>query len=253
MKKLNDKIVFITGGLSGIGNACAIASAHKGAKLVIADLPSEKQDEVMQSIIDISPESIFVACNVSKIDELSSAIDLAVETFGAVDIALNNAGIGGEPNKVGDMTPEQWLQVININLNGVFNSMKFELLQMQKQRKGAIINMASILGKVGFAGSGHYVAAKHGVIGLTKVAAMEYASDGIRVNAICPGFIQTPLLSKAGISDHTEVLANIVDLHPMKRLGKAEEIAQAFIFLASDDSSFVTGTAMDVDGGYLAQ
>ncbi len=253
MKKLNNKIVFITGGLSGIGYACATAVAEMGAKVVIADLASDKVDEIMNTIQISSPESIFVACNVSNASELSHAIDTVVEKFGSLDIALNNAGIGGEPNKTGDMTAEQWLKVININLNGVFYSMKYELLQMQKQRKGVIVNMASILGKVGFSGSGHYVAAKHGVIGLTKVAAMEYASDGIRINAICPGFIQTPLLSKAGISDHTEVLAQIVNLHPMKRLGKAEEIAQAFIFLASDDSSFVTGTALDVDGGYLTQ
>ena len=172
--------------------------------------------------------------------------------MGTLDVAPNNAGIGGEPNKVGDMTEEGWLKVIGINLNGVFNCMKHELAQMVKQKKGVIVNMASILGKVGFATSSHYVAAKHGVIGLTQTAALEYATEGIRINAICPGFIDTPLLTKGGIIDHADVKQQIIDLHPMKRLGKSEEIANGFIFLASDDSSFVSGTSLEIDGGYLA-
>lgn len=131
--------------------------------------------------------------------------------------------------------------------------MKHELIQMVKQKKGIIVNMSSILGKVGFATSSHYVAAKHGVIGLTQTASLEYAADGIRINAICPGFIDTPLLAKGGITDHPEVKQHIIDLHPINRLGKAEEIASGFIFLPSDDSSFITGTALEIEGGYLSQ
>jgi NAD(P)-dependent dehydrogenase (short-subunit alcohol dehydrogenase family) len=131
--------------------------------------------------------------------------------------------------------------------------MHHELAQMAKQKSGVIINMSSILGKVGFANSAHYVAAKHGVIGLTQTAALEYATEGIRINAICPGFIETPLLTKGGISDNKEVKQMIVNLHPLKRLGQSEEIANGFIFLASNESSFMTGTAIEIDGGYLAQ
>ena len=177
------------------------------------------------------------------------AIEKVISTFGTIDIALNNAGIGGEANKVGDLTSEAWLKVIGVNLNGVFNCMKFELAQMEKQKKGIIINMSSILGKVGFPNSSHYVAAKHGVIGLTQTAALEYATQGIRINAICPGFIDTPLLSKINDTDKQ----HIISLHPMKRLGKSEEIANGFIFLASEDSSFISGTTIEIDGGYLAE
>jgi short-subunit dehydrogenase len=150
------------------------------------------------------------------------------------------------------MTEQAWLKVISVNLNGVFNCMKHELEQMAKQKSGVIVNISSILGKVGFATSAHYVAAKHGVIGLTQTAALEYSSEGIRINAICPGFIETPLLKKGGISDNAEVLQQIIDLHPMKRLGRSDEIAKGFIFLASDDSTFVSGTSLEIDGGYLA-
>jgi NAD(P)-dependent dehydrogenase (short-subunit alcohol dehydrogenase family) len=131
--------------------------------------------------------------------------------------------------------------------------MKYELTQMSKQKKGVIVNMSSILGKVGFANSSHYVAAKHGMIGLTQAAALEYATEGIRINAMCPAFIETPMLTNAGISENSDIQKSIISLHPMKRLGKSEEIASAFIFLASDESSFMTGTALEVDGGYLMQ
>lgn len=252
MKKLDGKTVFITGGLSGIGKACAIAAAKQGAYVVIADLKPAVTDTTMTEIKKENPLAIFIECDVSVITQVQAAIEKVVQTFGTLDVALNNAGIGGEPSKVGDMTEETWLKVIGVNLNGVFNCMKHELAQMSKQKKGVIVNMASILGKVGFATSSHYVAAKHGVIGLTQTAALEYATEGIRINAICPGFIDTPLLAKGGITDHPEVKQQIVDLHPMKRLGKSEEIANGFIFLACDESSFVSGTALEIDGGYLA-
>jgi len=252
MKKFENKTVFITGGLSGIGKACAIAAAKEGANIVVADIHSDHMETSMKEIQQENAKAIFVDCNVSVFSEVQAAVDKAVATFGTLDIALNNAGIAGEPNKTGDMTEEAWLNVIGINLSGVFNCMKHELMQMSRQKKGVIVNMSSILGKVGFAQSCHYVAAKHGVIGLTQTAALEYATEGIRINAICPGFIDTPLLAKGGITDHPDVKQHIIDLHPMKRLGKSEEIANGFIFLACDESSFVTGTSLEMDGGYLA-
>ncbi len=253
MKKLENKTVFITGGLSGIGKSCAIAAAKEGANIAVADMKSASGDKAMEEIKSESLKAVFIECDVSVFAQVQEAIEKVVSTFGTLDVALNNAGIGGEANKVGDMTEQDWLKVIGINLNGVFNCMKHELAQMSKQKNGVIVNMASILGKVGFATSSHYVAAKHAVIGLTQTAALEYAVEGIRINAICPGFIDTPLLTKAGISDNLDIKQHIIDLHPMKRLGKSEEIAKAFIFLASDDSSFATGTALEIDGGYLAQ
>jgi|UPI0004833E39 NAD(P)-dependent dehydrogenase (short-subunit alcohol dehydrogenase family) len=252
MKKLENKTVFITGGLSGIGKACALEAAKEGANIVIADMKSDDASTSMSEILYLNPKAIFINCDVSKFEQVQAAIEKTIETFKTLDIALNNAGIGGEPNKIGDLTEQAWLKVIGVNLNGVFNCMKHELTQMAKQKSGVIINMASILGKVGFATSSHYVAAKHGVIGLTQTAALEYATEGIRINAICPGFIETPLLTKGGFSEKQEVKQHIIDSHPMKRLGKASEIANGFIFLASDDSSFVSGTTLEIDGGYLA-
>ena len=252
MKKLENKTVFITGGLSGIGKACAIAAAKEGANVAVADLKSGSSDTTMEEIKKENSKAIFIECDVSVFAQVQAAIEKAVSTFGRLDVALNNAGIGGESNKVGDMTEQAWLKVIGVNLNGVFNCMKHELVQMTKQKKGVIVNMSSILGKVGFAMSSHYVAAKHGILGLTQTAALEYAAEGIRINAICPGFIDTPLLTTAGISENTDLQKYIIGLHPMKRLGKSEEIANGFIFLACDDSSFITGTKLEIDGGYLA-
>lgn len=253
MKKLENKTVFITGGLSGIGKACAIAAATEGANIAVADLKTENSEQAFEEIKNENHNAIFIECDVSKLEEVQKAIAKTIIKFKTVDIALNNAGYIGEPNKVADMSEQEWLKVISVNLNGVFNCMKYELLQMSKQKSGVIINMASILGKVGFATLSPYVAAKHGVIGLTQTAALEYATEGIRINAICPGFIDTPLLTQGGISDQADVKQSIVNLHPMKRLGKANEIANGFIFLASDESSFVSGTAIEIDGGYLAQ
>lgn len=253
MKKLENKTVFITGGLSGIGKACAIEAAKEGANIVVADLKSDMVEKSMEEIKKENPKAIFVECDVSSFLQVQSAIEKAINTFKTLDVTFNNAGIGGKPDKVGEMTEEAWLKVIGINLNGVFNCMRHELAQMSKQKNGVIINMSSVMGKVGIPGSSHYVAAKHGVIGLTETSALEYATEGIRVNAICPGFIDTPLLTKAHVNQHPEVKQHLIDLHPMKRLGKPEEIAKAFMFLACEDSSFISGTALEVDGGYLAE
>ena len=253
MKKLENKTVFITGGLSGIGLACALAAAKEGANVAIADMQNAGNEHAMVEIKNENPKALFVECNVAEYAHVQEAIETVVNIFGTIDVALNNAGIGGHPHKVGEMPEHDWLKVIGVNLNGVYNCMKHELIQMTKQKKGVIVNMASILAKVGFANSAAYVAAKHGVIGLTETAALEYATEGIRINAICPGFIDTPLLAKGGITDHPEIKKHIEDMHPMARLGKADEVAKGFIFLATDDSSFVTGTSLAIDGGYLAQ
>jgi NAD(P)-dependent dehydrogenase (short-subunit alcohol dehydrogenase family) len=253
MKLLENKTVFITGGLSGIGKASALAAAKEGANIAIADLKSDEMDKAMEEIKKENAKAIFIECDVSIFAHTQLAIEKTVSTFGTLDIAFNDAGIGGKPNKIGEMTEKEWADVIGINLTGVFNCMRHELAQMAKQKKGVIVNMSSILGKVGFATSAHYVAAKHGVIGLTQTAALEYATEGIRINAICPGFVDTPLLTKGHINSHADVKQHIIDLHPMKRLGKAEEIANCFIYLASDKSSFMSGSALDIDGGYLAQ
>lgn len=253
MKKLENKTIFITGGLSGIGKACAIAAAKEGANVVVADLKSDKANMAMEEIKQENPKAIFIECDVSIYKQVESAIQKTVSLFSTLDVALNNAGISGEPNKVGDMSEEAWLKVIQVNLNGVFNCMKHELIQMSKQKRGIIVNMSSILGKVGYANSAHYTATKHGVLGLTKTAALEYASEGIRINAICPGFIETPMLVNAGITSNPEILKQVKELHPMKRIGKAEEVASGFIFLACEESSFMTGSTLEIDGGYLIQ
>jgi NAD(P)-dependent dehydrogenase (short-subunit alcohol dehydrogenase family) len=251
--KLLNKTVLITGGLSGIGHACAIAAAHEGANIVIADLKTEGMELAMQEIIMLNPEAIFISCNVANESEVENVIKETMLKFKTLDIALNNAGIGGDAFRIGDMPLESWEAVIDVNLNGVFYCMKHELIQMYAQKCGNIINMASILGKVGFAMSSHYVAAKHAVIGLTETAALEYAPSGIRINAICPGFILTPLLTNSGIQDNTAIKQQIIDLHPIKRLGTSNEIACAFMFLACDENTFMNGASLAVDGGYLAQ
>jgi len=253
MKKLENKTVFITGGLSGIGKACAIAAAHEGANIVIADRSRDYSIDSLNDIKVIQPNAIHIECNVSVYSEVEEAIKTVYNTFGRLDVALNNAGIGGKPSKLADMEVESWLHVLDVNLNGIFYCMKLELQQMLKQGGGVIVNMSSITGKVGYAKSAHYVASKHGILGITQTAALEYATEGIRINAICPGFIHTPLLNKLELTKNDAVKKHLCEMHPMNRLGNADEVAKAFIFLACDDSAFITGTALDVDGGYLAQ
>ncbi len=252
MRKLENKTVFITGGLSGIGKACAIAAAKEGANIAIADRERGINIKAMEEIKAIQSKAIFIECNVSVYTQVEVAVQKVISIFGTLDVALNNAGIGGKPGKISEMDEQSWLKVIGIDLTGVFYCMKHELIQMEKQKKGVIVNMSSISGKVGYANSAHYVAAKHGLIGLTKTAALEYA-DSVRVNVICPGFIDTPLLNKLDLNNQPQRKQLILNKHPMNRLGTSEEIANGFIFLACDDSSFITGAALNIDGGYLAQ
>lgn len=249
MKRFEHKVVFITGAASGIGKAAAIAAAAEGAKVVIADLPTSKYEEALQEVKNAgSGEAIFVPVNVSDAASIEAAIAKTVEEFGRLDVAFNNAGIGADGKDLADEGDDVYKRVISINLDGVFFGMKRQIEQFMKQGGGVIVNTASAMGLVGMKGNSPYVASKHGIIGLTKAAAIEYSIHNIRINAICPGYVETPIL--AGLSD--EVHAGIIALHPIGRLGKSEEIAKAFLFLASDDASFITGTTLAVDGGFTA-
>jgi len=252
MKRLENKTILITGGLSGIGRACAVLAAIEGANIVVADIRSIALDSAMQDIKSENDKAVFIECDVTKHNQVQEAVAGCVKIFGSIDVALNNAGVPGESGRIGEITEEGWNNTINVNLNGVFNCMKYELIHMAGQKKGSIINMSSVLGMVGFKNSAAYVAAKHAIIGLTKTAALEYAPENIRVNAICPGFVDTPMLAQEGIKEDEKAKSQLASLHAMDRFGKPEEIAQGFIFLASDDSSFVTGTTLTIDGGYLA-
>jgi NAD(P)-dependent dehydrogenase (short-subunit alcohol dehydrogenase family) len=240
------KVALVTGGASGIGEACVQAFANRGARVVVADLNQSSAQRVAEAI-----GSNAAACEVDVADPASveAMVGFAVERFGQLDVAVNNAGIGGEQNPTGSYSIEGWRKVIDVNLLGVFYCMRYEIPAMT-ERGGAIVNMASILGSVGFANSGAYVAAKHGVLGLTKSAAIEYATQGIRVNSIGPGFISTPLLDN-NLDEATQ--RAIAGMHPVKRMGKSEEVASLVCFLASDAASFITGSYHLVDGGYTAQ
>jgi NAD(P)-dependent dehydrogenase (short-subunit alcohol dehydrogenase family) len=251
---LDGKTALVTGGGSGIGRATALAYANDGARIVVADVNVEGGEETVQLIKEAGGEAILVHADVSRPEDTQAMVAQAVETFGSLDCAFNNAGIGGgrDRNLTADYLEEDWDRVMSINLKGVWLCMKAEIPQMLKQGKGAIVNTASIAGLVGLSGTVAYVAAKHGVTGLTKAAALEYAKAGIRINAVCPGYIETPLIEGAfeRMEGYKERLES---RHPLGRLGQPEEIAAAVLWLSSDAASFVTGHNMTVDGGYVAQ
>lgn len=243
------KVVLVTGGSSGIGKSAALLYAREGAKVVVSDIHEESGMQVVQEIEQLGSQAIFVSADVSKPEDCERMVQQAVEKFGRLDVAFNNAGIGGESNTIGDMSIEGWNKVISINLNSVFYCMHYQIRQMLQQGGGAIVNNSSILGQVGFANSAAYVAAKHGVVGLTKNGGLEYASKGIRINAVGPAFIKTPLLSGMG----EETLQFLTSKHPIGRLGAPEEIAELVIWLSSDKASFVSGAYYAADGAYLSQ
>lgn len=247
MKQLEDKVAIITGGASGIGKAITELFVKAGANVVVADLNEELGQQLVNNIGE--GNVVFIKADASSVEDNQKIVETAIEHFGALHIAVNNAGIGGASARVGDYDIASWKQVIDINLNGVFYGMHAQLPEIEKVG-GSIINMASILGAVGFANSAAYSAAKHGVVGLTKSAAWEYGTKGVRINAVGPGFISTPLVDHAMDQEAQDYLAA---QHAMQRLGKPEEVAELVLWLASDKSSFITGSYYPVDGGYLAK
>lgn len=249
MDNLQNKVAIVSGSGSGIGRAAAELLAKAGAKVVITDI-DEKAGNVSVSIITKNGgEAHFVKADSSKPEDNEKVVNEAVSKFGGLHIAVNNAGIGGPLSLTGEYPVDGWQKVIDINLSGVFYAMRYQIPAMLKSGGGSIVNIASILGMAGTKMSPAYVAAKHGVVGLTKATALEYAQQKIRVNSIGPGYIKTPLLSS--LDDAT--MQALVGLHPIGRLGEAEEVAELILWLASDKASFVTGAYYLVDGGYLAQ
>lgn len=246
---MKNKTVIITGAASGIGKATAELFAKQGAQVVLSDIQEEAGKATTESIVAAGGKAIFFKTDVSKPEEMEALVNFAIKTYGKLDVAVNNAGIGGELNLIADMSLEGWQKVIGINLNSLFYGMKYQIKAMLKNGSGSIVNISSILGSVGFAGSAGYTAAKHGVVGLTQAAALEYSAQGIRVNAVGPGFIETPLLDALD----AEMKKQLVSLHPIGRLGKSEEVAELIYWLSSDKSSFVTGSYYPIDGGYLAR
>jgi len=254
MASFEDTTAVVTGAGSGIGRTTAVEFADRGADVVVADVDVEGGEGTVSRVEDAGGDAVFVETDVTDPDEAEAMVDTAVEEYGRLDYAFNNAGIGGEQAEVAEYPPEQWRAVIDVNLVGVFNCLRAEIRRMTRQDAGgAVVNNASVLGKVGFETSSGYVAAKHGVLGLTKTAALENAEAGVRVNAVCPGFIETPLLEAGGITTDPEIRADIEGRHAMNRLGTPEEVAGAVLWLCSDEASFVTGESLDIEGGYLSR
>ncbi len=251
-KRIEGKVALVTGASSGIGRATALAFGREGAKVVVADVQVEGGLETEQMIKEAGGDAIFAKADVSDAAEVERLIDQAIETYGRLDCAHNNAGIEGDTAPTADCTEENWDRVISINLKGVWLCMKYEIPQMLKQGCGAVVNTASVAGLVGFRGSPAYCASKGGIIQLTRAAALEYAEKGIRINAVCPGVIRTPMVERA-TGGKPEAEEQFVVLEPVGRLGTPEEIAEAVISLCSDAASFVTGHPMVVDGGLVAQ
>jgi NAD(P)-dependent dehydrogenase (short-subunit alcohol dehydrogenase family) len=253
-RQLEGKVALLTGAASGIGRASALLFADEGARLALADVDDQGGEETGGLVAERGGEAFHVHCDVSDPVQVQALIAAAVERFGRIDCAFNNAGIGGTSAPLADYDHEAWNQVLAINLTGVFLCMQGELRQMVKQGSGAIVNAASVVGIIGYPLLTGYNAAKHGVIGLTQTAALEYARHGIRVNAVCPGWTETPMVMDEGPAPASdpEVYTAIAGLAPMKRLAKPIEIARAVAWLCSDAASFVTGHPLIVDGGVSA-
>ena len=248
---LKNKIVLVTGASSGIGRAVALVCAREGAKLVVSDVRAAAGEETAAMVRALGTDAFFIAADVGKPEDHKALVDKTLTLFGRLDVACNNAGIGGPSAATADYPIEGWAQVININLSGVFYGMQQQITAMLKTGGGSIVNIASVLGAVAFAKSPAYTAAKHGVVGLTQAAALEYGTQNIRINAVGPGFIHTPMISE--LEKNTAANDMLVAAHPIGRLGRAEEVAELVAWLASDRASFVTAAYYPVDGGYLAR
>lgn len=251
MTQFDGKVAIVTGAASGIGATTAEFYARDGARVVVSDVDQEGGRETVERIRNSGGEAFFVRTDVSDPAACEDLVAQTLDRFGRLDIAFNNAGIGGEQAPTADYPLDAWQQLMGVNLFGVFYCMKYQIPAMLENGGGAIVNMASILGRVAFATSPAYVTSKHGVIGLTANAAVEYGQQGIRVNAVGPGFIRTPLISE--LEQDEQAYNMLVGLHPMGRLGEPEEVAELVLWLSSAKASFVTGAYYPVDGGYLAR
>jgi NAD(P)-dependent dehydrogenase (short-subunit alcohol dehydrogenase family) len=250
---LEGRVGLVTGAGSGIGRATALAMSREGAKIVVSDVADAHGAETVALITAAGGSAAFVHGDVSDPAQADTMVRFAVDTYGGLHLAVNNAGIGGPAALTGEYPVDGWQKVIGINLSGVFYCLRAELPAMVASGGGSIVNISSILGFVGFAQSCAYVAAKHGVIGLTQNAALEYATQGVRVNSVHPGFIDTPLVADGGIEKGGDVWDFIASKHAMNRWGTADEVAETVLWLLTDKASFVTGSQYVVDGGYLAQ
>jgi len=251
-EKLDSRVTLITGGGSGIGRAAALACAEEGNTVIIADSDVEGGEETRRQIEDKGREALFIRADVSRTADVQALYSQAVKQYGRLDCAFNNAGIEGESVALAESTEEVWDRVLGVNLKGVWLCMKYELRQMLAQGSGAIVNNASVLGLVGTPSNPAYTASKHGVVGLTKSAALAYAQSGIRINAVCPGFVQSPLTDRKFAASPGRK-DSVIARHPIGRLGTTKEIAAAVVWLFSDGASFVTGHSLTVDGGYVIQ
>lgn len=252
--RFKSKVALVTGGNSGIGRATALAFSREGAKVVLAARRIPEGEKTVAMIQEQGGEAIFVPTDVSKASETKAVVAACITEYGRLDYAVNNAGIGGTPAiPAAEYEESVWDEVMNINLKGVWLCMKYEIPEMLKHEKSAIVNMSSVAGlKGGLARIGvAYYASKHGVVGLTKAAANEYAEQGLRINAVCPGVIETPMVEQV-LSQNEKITEKMIALHPMRRFGVPEEVATSILWLCSDDASFITGHTHVVDGGILA-
>ncbi|NOT75720.1 MAG: SDR family oxidoreductase [Cyclobacteriaceae bacterium] len=248
--KLQGKVAIVTGGSYGIGQATAIAFAKAGANVVVADIVEDIENVTLRTIKAAGGQAMFVSCDVSNTSHVQALVKKAIETYGRIDFAFNNAGIEGATALTQLCTEENWDKTIAVNLKGVWLCMKYMLPEVIKT-KGAVVNCASIAGLVGFQGLPAYVASKHAVVGLTKSAALENAKLGVRINAVCPGVIKTPMVDRVTRKDKTVEKA-YEDMEPVGRMGTPEEVAEVVLFLCSAKASFITGQALAVDGGWIA-
>ena len=252
MAAFTGKVAIVTGGSSGIGRATAIAFAREGVKVVVASRRIKEGEETVQLVKQAGSEGFFIRTDVAKAADVRAMVEKTVATYGRLDYAFNNAGVIEQtPGPLVEQSEETFGRIMDINVKGVWLSMKYEIPEMLKRGGGAIVNMSSVAGVVGFPGMGIYVASKHAVVGLTKAAAVEYSKSGVRVNAVNPAAIETEMLAHF-VADNAEARAQMAAAHPIGRTGRPEEIADAVIWLCSDKASFVTGHALLVDGGYTA-
>jgi NAD(P)-dependent dehydrogenase (short-subunit alcohol dehydrogenase family) len=243
------KVAIVTGASFGIGRSTALAFAQNGAKVVVADWI--ENNETVDAIRKMGGEAFFVKCDVSKEEDVQMLVSKTIDTYGSLDFAVNNAGVEGVQKLTQEYTSEEWDKLMNINLKGVWLCMKYQIPQMLKQGKGAIVNIASIAGLVGFPNLSHYVASKHAVNGLTKAVALENTKNGIRINSVCPGVIRTPMVERA--LSGPEVENAYKSAIPMNRFGEPEEMAETILFLCSDAASYITGQNIAADGGWTTQ